>query len=149
MTSLSCLNGRDIPERISNHVRRLEDLQVFAPLHLMGNFFSRIRLAIREFLALSTSYKALAERIKKSPGLPVQNSSLSFWTVPPSTIARHLSDLPAHADVIIIGSGLTGTSCARTLLDHASQRPLQVVMLDARDACTGASGRYVCCKWIS
>jgi hypothetical protein len=114
----------------------------------MGNFFSRIRVAIRELLALSASYEALTKRIQKSPGLPVQNPSLSFWTIPPSPIAKHLSDLPAHADVIIIGAGLTGTSFARTLLDYESQRPLQVVMLDARDACTGASGRYANREWI-
>ena len=109
----------------------------------MGSFLSRIRLVIHELLALSKSYEILTKRLQKSPGLPVPNPSLSFWTVPQSPITKHLSDLPAHADIIIIGTGLTGTSFARTVLDHDSQHPLQVVMLDARDVCSGASGRCV------
>jgi hypothetical protein len=108
----------------------------------MGNYLSRIRLAVREFIALIANYERLSKRLRASPGIPVPNPTLSFWTIPNAPIAKHLSDLPSHADVIILGSGITGTSFARTILDHGPN-PLQVVMLDARDACSGASGRYV------
>lgn len=108
----------------------------------MGNFFSQIRLAIREFSDLLASYQELSKRLQISPGLPVANPTLSFWTVPPSTVAKHVSNLPPHADIVIIGSGLTGTSFARAVLTHGSEH-LQVVMLEARDACSGASGRCV------
>src|ERR1700730_14450779 len=106
----------------------------------MGTSLSRVRLAVREFLALIASYQGVAKRLQVSPGIPVPNPTLSFWTIPNSPIAKHLSDLPSHADIIILGSGITGTSFARTVLDHGSN-PLQIVMLDARDACSGASGR--------
>ena len=107
----------------------------------MGSHLSRVHLASREFLALIANYLRFSRRLKASPGIPVSNPTLSFWTVPNAPIAKHLSDLPSHADIIILGSGITGTSFARTILDYGS--PLQVVMLDARDACSGASGRYV------
>jgi len=41
--------------------------------------------------------------------------------------------------VVIIGSGITGTAAARTLL--ANSPDLRVAMLDAREACSGATGR--------
>lgn len=108
---------------------------------LMGNFFSRARLIVQDFLALIARYQELEKRLNQSPGLPVSNPSLSFWTVPKSSIANNLSELPKHADIVVIGSGLTGASFSRTVLK--SDRPLQVVMLDARQACGGASGRCV------
>ncbi|KAF8554435.1 FAD dependent oxidoreductase [Imleria badia] len=62
---------------------------------------------------------------------------------PLSPIAHHCSDLPQHADIVVIGSGITGTSVARTLLDrtHAEGKHPVILMLEARDACSGATGR--------
>ncbi|KAF7978979.1 hypothetical protein HWV62_44233 [Athelia sp. TMB] len=105
----------------------------------MGSLLSRAHLVVREFLALIATYQELEKRLGQSPGLPSSHPSLSFWTVPKASIADHLSDLPKHADIVVIGSGLTGTSFARTVLK--SERALQVVMLDARQTCAGASGR--------
>ncbi|KAG6333659.1 hypothetical protein ID866_5429 [Astraeus odoratus] len=55
-------------------------------------------------------------------------------------------DISPHADVVVIGSGISGASFARTLLDLDQQResegkPLTVVMLEARETCSGATGR--------
>jgi hypothetical protein len=95
---------------------------------------------------------ALIERCKATPGLPVPNPSDSYWVNPPSPIAKHGSNadsvIPDYADIVIIGSGITGTSIARTLLNYDAEhnttvRPLKVVMLEARDTCSGATGRYV------
>jgi glycine/D-amino acid oxidase-like deaminating enzyme len=56
--------------------------------------------------------------------------------------ARASTPLPNYADVVIIGSGIAGTAIARTLLDHQYKgSPLRVVMLEARDVCSGATGR--------
>ena len=41
--------------------------------------------------------------------------------------------------MVIIGSGKTGTAAARTLLSNSPD--LRVAMLDAREACSGATGR--------
>lgn len=61
--------------------------------------------------------------------------------IPPFSMATHESqqNLPSHADVVIIGSGISGASFARTLLERRAG--LHVVMLEARDVCAGASGR--------
>ncbi|KAI6039222.1 FAD dependent oxidoreductase [Pisolithus marmoratus] len=89
-------------------------------------------------------YKALREHLQRSPGLPVDNPSQSFWMYPPSPIARHRSEIPDYADFVVIGSGITGTSVARRLLEgcrRAGWDGVRVLMLEARDACSGATGR--------
>ncbi|KIK22144.1 hypothetical protein PISMIDRAFT_514201 [Pisolithus microcarpus 441] len=94
-----------------------------------------------------------------TPGLPIAEPTRSFWTYPPSAIlARLVQDpdgnqcaaVPEYADVVVIGSGISGASFVRTLLnadrrrvnkgEHEHKR-LSVVMLEAYDACSGATGR--------
>ncbi|KDQ55012.1 hypothetical protein JAAARDRAFT_135046 [Jaapia argillacea MUCL 33604] len=90
-----------------------------------------------------STYAVVYQRIKASPGIPWgPNSTLSFWTVPPSPIAKHTAEtFITHADIVVIGSGITGTSFVRAALHYAGERPLKIVMLEARDACSGATGR--------
>ncbi|THU83290.1 hypothetical protein K435DRAFT_570043, partial [Dendrothele bispora CBS 962.96] len=45
-----------------------------------------------------------------------------------------------QADAVIIGSGISGALTAYSLLT-SSKVPKSVVMLEAREACSGASGR--------
>ncbi|KAL6230955.1 hypothetical protein BDW75DRAFT_244365 [Aspergillus navahoensis] len=88
------------------------------------------------------------DRAFSDPGLPTTNPTSSFWLRSPHPdLAKTQSPhLPPEADVIIIGSGVTGTSIARTLLEsrksgmRKSNRPA-VVILEARDICSGATGR--------
>ncbi|KAI6043780.1 hypothetical protein EDC04DRAFT_2646948 [Pisolithus marmoratus] len=94
-----------------------------------------------------------------TPGLPIVEPTQSFWTYPPSAILARLvqdpdgsqcSAMPEYADVVVIGSGISGASFVRTLLNvdrervnqggHKHKR-LSVVMLEAHDACSGATGR--------
>ena len=75
-------------------------------------------------------------------GLPVNNPSQSYWlTEPPEILPGHRTtkDLPQAADVVIIGSGITGAFAAHCLKEKASN--LNIVMLEAREACSGATGR--------
>jgi cysteine synthase len=75
-------------------------------------------------------------------GLPVKNSTESYWHKEPSEKLlghRTTPDLPQTADVVVVGSGITGTIAARTLLEKRPE--LNVVMLEAREACWGATGR--------
>ena len=74
----------------------------------------------------------------------------SYWQDPPDRIAdeRTTESLPQEADVVIVGSGMTGAAVAWNLLKHipvadglAPERKLSVVMLEARGACSGATGR--------
>lgn len=111
----------------------------------MGSVVSKVkvlRIAVKQVLALSASYEHLLKRIQTDPGLPVPNPTLSFWHDVPSPLASHRPDaLPTYADVVIIGSGITGTSIARTLLRDGESETLRVVMLEAREVCSGATGR--------
>ncbi|PNY25403.1 oxidoreductase OrdL [Tolypocladium capitatum] len=73
-------------------------------------------------------------------GLPTPNSTRSFWHREPSeTLLGHRTTerLPATADVVIVGSGITGTFAARELAAGGRR----VLLLEAREACWGATGR--------
>ncbi|KAI1122455.1 FAD dependent oxidoreductase [Nemania abortiva] len=75
-------------------------------------------------------------------GLPVDNPTKSYWLSEPSEILlghRTTKDLPQAADVVIVGSGITGAFAAHCLKEKAPD--LKVVMLEAREACSGATGR--------
>ena len=110
----------------------------------MGNVWSKVmvlRIAIKEVLAISASYERVQKRIESDPGLPVANPSVPFWHDVPSRIASHKPNkLPQYVDVVVIGSGITGTSAARTLLKQGGD-DLKVLMLEARQTCSGATGR--------
>ncbi|KAL4066847.1 FAD dependent oxidoreductase [Scleroderma yunnanense] len=111
----------------------------------MGNAISLARLALADFIKAFQQYQIVKERLDRSPGLPVANPSRSFWIHPPSPIAKHCSQLPDYADFVVIGSGITGTSVVRRLLVGCKEAGIvdsvKVVMLEARDACSGATGR--------
>ncbi|TFK22042.1 DAO-domain-containing protein [Coprinopsis marcescibilis] len=121
----------------------------------MSSFLLALKALLRHILLrlLRAVYPPLNDvciRVQKSPGLPVPNPTSSYWLQTPSPIAKHNADpsvpLPEYADIVIIGSGITGTSFARTILDYKSGHdvlgaPLKIVMLDARDTCSGATGR--------
>jgi glycine/D-amino acid oxidase-like deaminating enzyme len=49
--------------------------------------------------------------------------------------------LPTEADVVIIGSGITGAFAAHYLATGEHGRDIDVVMLEAREAAWGATGR--------
>ncbi|KAM5350019.1 hypothetical protein ACJ41O_006524 [Fusarium nematophilum] len=78
-----------------------------------------------------------------APELP-SNSSQSFWhSEQDEKLKDHQStgSLPDSADVVIIGSGLTGVLIAHNLLSAGPARSKSVVMLEARSFCSGATGR--------
>ena len=76
-------------------------------------------------------------------GFPQPNPTTSYWQLPPHRIANHRTthSLPtstAH-DYIIIGSGISGAAIAHKLL--SCDPSLSILMLEARTAASGASGR--------
>lgn len=94
----------------------------------------------------------------KPASLPSKNPLRSFWLSEPSELADHRTtgQLPKSADVVIIGSGIAGTLTAYNLLDK--QPYLNIVMLEAREVCGGATGRnggqiktdpYIACKFLN
>jgi hypothetical protein len=99
------------------------------------------------------------------PSLPVENPTRSFWhTTHPNALVRHRTTphLPGRARVVIVGSGITGVFAARELVAAAAKKngngnhrddgnadededDEAVVVLEARDICSGATGRVGSC----
>ncbi|ETW78513.1 hypothetical protein HETIRDRAFT_459844 [Heterobasidion irregulare TC 32-1] len=82
--------------------------------------------------------------------LPVPNPTQSFWldsSPDANPLGREGSDVPltSDADVCIIGSGISGVSAAYHLSKATEADPklgpLKAVILEARDFCSGATGR--------
>ena len=76
--------------------------------------------------------------------LPTPTSTNSFWHSEPNAFLighRTTEDLPAEADIVIVGSGITGTSAASYLAEDARANGKSIVVLEAREACWGATGR--------
>lgn len=83
----------------------------------------------------------------KKPGqssLPTPISTKAFWHSEPSKILlghRTTPLVPSEADIVIIGSGISGASAAHFLCQDEEGKKSSVVMLEAREACWGATGR--------
>lgn len=79
------------------------------------------------------------------PGLPRTNPTQSFWQLPPHHAVSDIqsSTLRQETDIAIIGSGITGCSVTKALLEDADQvfGPVTVTVLEARTLCSGATGR--------
>ncbi|OHE93985.1 FAD dependent oxidoreductase [Colletotrichum orchidophilum] len=77
--------------------------------------------------------------------LPSAKSTASYWHRQPSkTLLGHRTtkDLPPTADVVVVGSGITGAFAAKELLERqAGGEGKRVVLLEAREVCWGATGR--------
>ncbi len=84
---------------------------------------------------------SLEDRARIPPGLPRAHPTHSYWQDPPADIAdcRTTPDLPAEADIVIVGAGVSGASVAYNLL--CSDPQLKIVLIEARQAASGASGR--------
>lgn len=80
-----------------------------------------------------------------SPSRVATSSLPSFWRANPHKLDRHRSSeiLPSKADIIIIGAGYTGISIAYHILSKldTAQKVTSIVILEAREACSGATGR--------
>ncbi|OOQ84723.1 hypothetical protein PEBR_29130 [Penicillium brasilianum] len=84
--------------------------------------------------------KELASLVTADPGLPRPNPTQSYWQHIPHPLANVRSEnLPSERDYVIIGSGITGLSVAKTLLEN--QLNATVTVLEARTLCSGATGR--------
>ncbi|KAH8649977.1 FAD dependent oxidoreductase [Xylariales sp. PMI_506] len=86
---------------------------------------------------------SIKKYIETPPTLPSTNPTIAAWQEPPhpSVATAQSAVLPSEADIVIIGSGICGTSAASTLCSHPAASGLRIVMLEARNACSGATGR--------
>lgn len=100
-------------------------------------------------------FAAFDDSLSQPAPLPVPNPTKSFWldsddSANPLARAGSTGPLPQSADIVIIGSGITGCSAAYHLsqLLQATEgqlNPVTAVILEARDFCE-LPGRV---PWIS
>lgn len=74
--------------------------------------------------------------------LPVANPVSSYWLSQPHKFSqlRSTPELPRECDVAIIGSGMAGIATAYHLFKQETS-PANVVILEARELCSGATAR--------
>ncbi|KAF3911161.1 hypothetical protein AA313_de0208735 [Arthrobotrys entomopaga] len=102
----------------------------------MGGLFSSLRT-----LRAAAVYDSVLTRLNTSPGLPLPNPTTAFWLLPESPTFKNIQSptLPATADIVIIGSGITSTAILREI--YRLNPYLRITLLEARGICTGATGR--------
>ncbi|KAL2833328.1 FAD dependent oxidoreductase superfamily [Aspergillus cavernicola] len=73
---------------------------------------------------------------------PVPNSTTPFWRTDLHELDGHRTtpDLPSECDILIIGAGFAGAALAHYIYED-NPSPPSVVILEAREACSGATGR--------
>lgn len=92
------------------------------------------------------------DTLSKTPdGFPVPHHTSSYWRSELHPIDSYCSseELPLECDIAIIGAGMTGVSTAYHLSrlyssDNSGKKP-SIVVLDAREVCSGATGRNGVC----
>lgn len=75
---------------------------------------------------------------------PVPNPTESYWLSEPHELASFCSSdtVPEQVDVAIIGTGLAGVATAYHILSNSDpDKKPSITLLDARDACSGATAR--------
>ncbi|WZH39262.1 FAD dependent oxidoreductase-domain-containing protein [Fusarium acuminatum] len=104
---------------------------------------STISAGLKTLASLHSEFSSLLTRAASAPGFPVPEPTQSYWLDDPPFPALcdiQDDDLPQEADVVIIGSGIAGASVAKSLLE-LSESKLRVVVCEARQLCSGATGR--------
>lgn len=75
--------------------------------------------------------------------LPVSNPTKSFWLTAEDDFATHRStpELPTEVETLIVGSGYAGTALVHYLLEGREKPNKSILMLEARNVCSGATAR--------
>ncbi|KAM5385245.1 hypothetical protein ACJZ2D_001206 [Fusarium nematophilum] len=118
----------------------------------MGSIVSTIRsttstisVALKTLISLNSQFTSLLSRAASPPSQPVPAPTHPYWLDDPPFPALcdvKPDDLPSETDVVIIGSGITGAAVERTLLElSGSKEDLGILVCEARQLCSGATGR--------
>jgi hypothetical protein len=83
---------------------------------------------------------------RTSKSFPVANAVPSYWRkqVEPIDTHRSTAKLPVEAAVVVIGAGYVGASVVHHIIEEslrASRSIPSILILEAREACSGATGR--------
>ncbi|KAK9860080.1 hypothetical protein MYU51_010333 [Penicillium brevicompactum] len=105
-------------------------------LSKLSHIYSILQALKIELTESKTSFDNLKSRVN-TPSFPISTPTPSSWQNDPFHFPSQ--SLPDTADIVIIGSGISGASIAYTLLKKCPT--LKIVMLEAREVCSGATGR--------
>ena len=132
-----------LPDKYVIHRRELQKMSFV--INHVRNGISTLTTAFKVLHDLNNDYTALLKRTTSGASTPVPNPTDPYWMDSPPfpELDNNAEPLPTDADVVIIGTGITGSSAAKTLLELSSESdsPEKVVALDARKLCSGATGR--------
>ncbi|KAK6431847.1 hypothetical protein LTR95_011989 [Oleoguttula sp. CCFEE 5521] len=81
--------------------------------------------------------------LQRGQVMPVPNPTTPYWRTELHPIDEHRSteQLPKDCDIVIIGAGLSGVAAAYHLISKAGSNLPSIVLLEARQVCSGATGR--------
>lgn len=104
-----------------------------------------LKAVISELCQTKLAFDSLLARVSNVTP-PGPNPSKSYWQEEPpfpSLVDAQSPVLPTTADVVVIGSGISGASVVYTILHQAHNRgdSPRIVVLEARSLCSGATGR--------
>ncbi|RBQ79858.1 hypothetical protein FVER14953_08504 [Fusarium verticillioides] len=88
--------------------------------------------------------RKLRAALLSDPLLPRPNPSISLWQEPvhPTVSSIQSPNLTSYADIVVIGSGITGCSVSKALLeDDSLESTTRIVVLEARTLASNATGR--------
>ncbi|KAH7393270.1 FAD dependent oxidoreductase [Cadophora sp. MPI-SDFR-AT-0126] len=74
---------------------------------------------------------------------PVPNATIPFWRTELHPLDSHRStaELPEKCEIVVIGAGFSGASLTHHLLEGNDGAGESIVILEARESCSGATGR--------
>ncbi|EKJ72512.1 hypothetical protein FPSE_07393 [Fusarium pseudograminearum CS3096] len=74
---------------------------------------------------------------------PHPNGMESFWRTKTGSLDRHRTtpELPKVADIVVIGGGYSAAAFVEHLLEAYDRDPSSILVLEARQLCSGATGR--------
>ncbi|KAH4188124.1 hypothetical protein HBH70_123240 [Parastagonospora nodorum] len=117
-------------------------------LSFLQDAIASLSSAIALLGALSNEFNQALHRASLPPGLPVPRFTRPYWIENPpfpDLVNAQSSALPKIVDVAIIGSGIAGAATARSILHERRRRGVDtaenVVVLEARELCSGATAR--------
>lgn len=98
--------------------------------------------ALKDFSLSNRSSITVADS-HTSKYLPVSHPGECFWRTEVHELHDHRSteQIPEHCDIVIIGAGYAGVSTAYHLTKDPSVASKSITILEARSACSGATGR--------
>lgn len=118
----------------------------------MGTLLSiarQVYFSLRSVISLVSNANEEFSKAQKrisEPRLPHSSTTKSFWQqnpLFPELVNIRSETLPSAADIVIIGSGIAGASVAYTILNECQATGIakRIVLLEAREICSGATGR--------